>query len=83
MSKALPTPDEMRARFWELKARADAQREKAAPLREERDKLVAEQMKELAKHDAKVAKAEDGLFDMDQEMAVLVRAVGGRMGSPE
>jgi hypothetical protein len=73
----------MRARFWELKAKADAIRDTAAPLREARDKLVAAQMKELAKHDAKIAKVEDGLFDIDQEAATLVRAVGGRMGEPE
>lgn len=79
----LPSHEEMRARFWELKAQRDEKREKADPIRAERDELVAKQLKELEKADAKVAKAEEGLFDIEQEMAMLVRAVGGRMGDPE
>jgi 3-methyladenine DNA glycosylase/8-oxoguanine DNA glycosylase len=82
MSKALPTPDEMRARFWELKAernKIDAKRE--GP-RAAYDELVAKHEKERAAAAEKVKKAEAGLFDIDQEMAALVRAVGGKMGEP-
>lgn len=79
----LPTRYEMTARFWELKARRDKQREKADPIRAARDKLVAKQMKELAAEDAKVKAAEKGLGDIEQEMAMLTRAVGGKMGEPE
>lgn len=76
-------PDKMRARFHELKAQRDEQRARVDPIRAERDKLVAKQLKELAVHDAKVRKAEEGLFDIEMEMGMLVRAVGGAMGEPE
>ena len=73
-------PEKMRARFHELKAKRDAQRAKADPIRAERDKLVAKQLKELDAHDAKVKKAEEGLFDIEMEMGMLVRALNGKMG---
>lgn len=78
----LPTAETMKKRFWELKAQQEKQRAKADPVRDERDKLVAKQLKELEAADKKVAAAEDGLFEIEQEMAALVRAVGGRMGEP-
>jgi hypothetical protein len=79
----LPTPDRMKARFWELKKQRDAQRAKADPIRAERDKLVKKHAAELAKVEKRMLAAENGLGEMDQEMAMLVRAVGGRMGEPE
>lgn len=78
----LPTAETMKKRFWELKAQQEKRRAKADPVRDERDKLVAKQLKELEAADKKVAAAEDGLFEIEQEMAALVRAVGGRMGEP-
>lgn len=78
-----PSPETMKKRFWELKGQQEKHRAKADPTRAERDKLVAKQLKELAVHDAKVKKAEEGLYEIEQEMAMLVRAVGGRMGEPE
>lgn len=79
----LPSPDTMRKRFHELCEQRDAQRAKADPIRTERDKLAVAQAAEMAKANAKVAKAEEGLYDIEQEMAALVRAVGGKMGEPE
>lgn len=76
-------PDKMKKRFWTLKAKRDAHRAKADPIRAARDKLVGKQAKELSAEDAKVKAAEKGLAEIEQEMAVLVRAVGGRMGEPE
>lgn len=76
-------PEKMKARFWELKAKRDAQRAKADPIRAARDKIVAKHTKELAGHDAKVKAAEKGLFEIEQEMAMLARALGGRMGESE
>jgi uncharacterized protein (DUF3084 family) len=78
----LPTRYEMTGRFWELKKRRDAQREKADPIRAQRDKLAVKQAKEMAKANEKVRAAEKGLADIEQEMAMLVRAVGGQMGEP-
>ncbi len=79
----MPTAEQMKARFWELKKVRDAQRAKADPIRADYDKLVAKQRKEIDAQIAKVRTAEKGLADMDMEMAALVRAVGGRMGDPE
>lgn len=78
----LPTAETMRKRFHELQAMRDKQRAKADPIRAKRDELVAKQLKELEAEDKKVAAAEEGLFDIEQEMAMIVRAVGGKMGEP-
>jgi hypothetical protein len=79
----LPTPETMKKRFWELKDQRDKLRAKADPIRAERDELSVKHAKEIAKANAKVAVAEKGLYDIEQEMAMLVRAIGGRMGEPE
>jgi hypothetical protein len=79
----MPTAETMKKRFWELTAQRDKHRAKSDPVRAERDKLVAKQLKELEEADKKVASAEEGLYEIEQEMALLVRAVGGRMGDPE
>lgn len=79
----MPTREEMKARFWELKAKRDEMQAEAAPLRAARDKVVKRQAKEIAKHNSKVQAAEKGLYDIEQEMGILVRAVGGAMGDPE
>lgn len=76
-------PDKMRKRFWELKAKRDAVRAKADPIRAARDKVAKRHAKEIAKHNDKVAAAEKGLFEMDQELAALSRACGGHMGEPQ
>lgn len=79
----MPTPKQMRARFAELTGQAEKIRANADPLREARDKLAADHAKAIESHNAKIAKAEDGLFDIEQERAQLVRALGGKMGEPE
>jgi uncharacterized protein (DUF3084 family) len=76
-------PDKMRKRFHELKAKRDAHRAKSDPIRAARDKVAARHTKEIAKQDEKVRVAEKGLYEIEQEMAMLVRAVGGQMGEPE
>lgn len=76
----MPSQDQMKARFWELKTKRDAQRAKADPARAEYDKLVAKHAKEVDALRTKIRSAEDGLGDLDMEMATLVRAVGGSMG---
>jgi hypothetical protein len=79
----LPSPETMKKRFHELKAEHDKLRAKADPVRAKRDELAVKQAKEMAIENAKVRKAEAGLFEIEQEMAALVRAVGGSMGEPE
>lgn len=80
----LPSQDELKNRFWELKPKRDALRAKADPVRAERDKLVAKHRKEEDAANAKVRAAEKGLAEMDLELAQLTRFVaGGKMGEPE
>jgi uncharacterized protein (DUF3084 family) len=73
-------PEKMRARFHDLTAKAAKIRAKADPLREARDEVAARHAKEIAAHNKKVRAAEDGLFDIEQERAMLARALGGRVG---
>lgn len=77
------TPEKMRKRFHELTAKSAAIRAKADPLREARDKVAARHAREIAGHNAKVQAAEKGLFEIEQERAMLAKALGGRMGEPE
>jgi uncharacterized coiled-coil DUF342 family protein len=76
-------PNKLRKRFHELTAKRDAIRAKADPLREARDKAAANHAKEIADHNAKVRAAEKGLYDIDQERAMIARALGQRVGEPE
>ena len=77
------SPDRMRARFAELARLAAGKRAKAAPLREERDAFVQGNEAKEARMNAAIAKAEEGLFELDQEAAMIARALGGRTGRPE
>lgn len=76
--------DQMRARFRELTAERDGKRAAAAPLREARDTAVqAAQAAMDAAHlqyDAAIAEQEDGLFDIDQEIARISRFLDGKTG---
>jgi uncharacterized protein (DUF3084 family) len=76
-------PDKMRARFHALGKKREAIRAKADPIREKRDKLAQKHEREIAKANAEVKAAEKGLFDIEQERAMLARALKGQMGEPE
>jgi hypothetical protein len=79
----MPTPEQMKKRFWTLKEKRDAIWAKRDPIRETRDRLSIKHAKEMEAANKKVRAAEEGLFDIEQEMASLARACGGRMGEPE
>jgi len=79
----LPSRYEMEARFWELSKRRDSIREKADPVRAKRDKLAQKHQKEIEKANAEVKAVEKGLFDIDQEIAMISRALGGKITPPE
>jgi len=72
------SPDKLRARFAELTEKVEAIQAKRNPVRAKRDDLVAKQIRELSAADAAVRKAEAGLFDLDQERALIARALGGK-----
>jgi hypothetical protein len=76
-------PEKLRARFHELTRKANDQRAKSEPIRAERDKVAVRHAKEIEKHNAKVRAAEKGLYEIDQERALIARALGGRVGEPE
>ena len=71
-------PSEMRARFRVLHAQREAIRAKAAPLRQARDAVEAEARAKCAQMDTEIAKAEDNLLAIKEEMAVLSRALNGK-----
>jgi hypothetical protein len=65
--------DLARARFRELTARKDAIMAESAPLREARDEHSRQSRATEDQMNADIKKAEEGLFDIDQEIAKLVR----------
>jgi hypothetical protein len=73
-------PETMRARFHDLTAQAVKIRARADPLRDARDTLIKRHANEIDSHNKKVRAAEKGLFEIEQERAMLARALGGRVG---
>lgn len=82
MAKIDFSPETLKARFHELNAEIRAIEEKSLKVRAARDKFVQRQDKERAKRDAEVRKAEEGLFDKKQELAMIARAVKN-VGTPD
>lgn len=78
----MPTPTEMRARFAELTAQAAAIRETVDPLREHRDAVVNKAREDEQLLNDEIRTAEAGLFEIEQERAMIVRALGGKTGEP-
>jgi uncharacterized coiled-coil DUF342 family protein len=77
-----PTPDKMRERFHELRRHREAILAKSAPLREKRDAIVNEARERETKLNDQIVKAEATLFEIDQEAAMIARALGGQTGAP-
>lgn len=74
------SPDVMRARFRELGQKRSQMLAESAPLRARRDKLLNDAKAKARALDAEIAKAEAGLFDLDQERALISRALGHKTG---
>lgn len=83
----MPTPDEMRARFHRLNVEIDDIRAKAKPHRDayeaKRAELEQKEQRELKPLEAMMREAEVQLHDLQQEQAMLSRALGGRVGEPQ
>jgi hypothetical protein len=77
------SPETLRSRFAELTADRDAKLAVSGPLRDQRDTLVRDHALQVAALDAQIADTEAGLFDLDQERAMISRALGGKTGEPE
>lgn len=68
--------DEMRKRFATLAKMREQIRAKADPLRAKRDAQIQNHAKEIAAFDKKIQSEEKGLYDIDNEMAMIARALG-------
>ncbi len=72
------TPAGLRARFAALGATREAALAISEPLRAQRDAISAEAAARIAALDAQISGAEAGLFEIDQERALIARALAGR-----
>lgn len=78
-----PTPEEMRARFAELTKKREAIVAKATPLRTARDKHANKAAAKERQLNDGIHRAEAGLVEIQTEMAMIARALGGKTGEPE
>ena len=76
-------PDNLRTRFAELGEQRSEILAASGPLRDQRDAIAREAQASMAALDAKIRAAEDGLFDIDQQRALISRALGGKTGVSE
>lgn len=75
-------PSALRARFAILAADRAAIIAASTPLREERDEIARDAAERIAPLDDQIRDVEAGLFELDQEAALISRALGGRTGNP-
>jgi len=75
-------PNDMRVRFAELTAQREKITAVSGPLREKRDAFVKEMRAKEDAMSAEIKTAEEGLFDIDQERAMIARALGGKTAMP-
>ncbi len=73
--------DSMIKRFHELGAKREAIKAASNPLRAKRDAYAAESDATLRAMDDQIREAERGLFEIEQERAIIARALGGKTGS--
>lgn len=78
-----PSPEEMRARFAELTEKRERILAKSEPLRAARDKHANDSAAKERAMNAKIKAAEAGLFENEQERAMIARALGGKTGAIE
>lgn len=80
----LPTTEDMRARFHFVAAEVEKVEKVSGPLRAKRDALVNKHAEQVAKLDAEIKEAEEGLFDIKVEQGNLARLLRGQTGeAPE
>jgi hypothetical protein len=72
--------DAMRARFWLLTQEVRKIRAASEPLRAQRDKILADAARAVRELEEKYKKLEEPLASMENERAVLARALGGKTG---
>lgn len=77
------SPKAMRERYAELTEMAAGIRAKTDPLRAARDKFANKAREEEMRLNAEIKTMEIGLNGIDQERALIVRALGGKIVEPE
>ena len=73
------TKSDMQNRLKEATAEIEAIKASTVPLREERDKFIQEMRAKKAEYDAKLREMEKPLFDLQNEIGMLHRALGARI----
>lgn len=73
-------PDAMRKRFAELGQAREVIEAQATPLRAKRDELIAAHHREMRILNDEIRRVEAGLFDIDMERGIIVRALNGKTG---
>lgn len=73
-------PKNMKARFAELTAQRDKIMSASAPLRTRRDEVQAQLDAAIQPLNAEIKKIEAGLYGIEQERAIIARALGGKTG---
>ncbi|WP_267396722.1 hypothetical protein [Sphingomonas sp. GC_Shp_5] len=76
------SPPALRARFAELGAQRASIIAVSGPLREERDAIARQADEQLSAKAAEINEVEADLLAIDQEAAMISRALGGKTGEP-
>jgi len=74
----MKTDDLLKARLQEVKEQVDARMAVVMPLREKRDKFIADTDKKVQQMNAEIKEAEEGLFDLRMEHGRLAKVTGGK-----
>lgn len=74
-------PETMRRRFADLTKQAEKIRAETAPLRWKRDEALASIAQRVTALETQIKALEAPLFDIEQERAIISRALNGKTGS--
>lgn len=75
-------PQAARERFHALGYKREEIKKVSDPIRAKRDKFVQDARAKEMKLNAELREAEQGLYELDQERAILARALLGQTGEP-
>ena len=76
-------PAAMRARFHDLTKQSGEIRKAAEPLRTARDEALASIVSRVKELETEIKRIEAPLFALEQERAMIARALSGKTGTPE
>lgn len=79
------SPEKLRKRFKELTDKFEPRAEARDAIKRERDEKAEKgtlTIKQSLDYDAKIKKANEGLYDLEMERAAVARALGGKTSEP-